>query len=261
MSKFLIIYFFLFSSSLWAAEAPQAKVYGEDRTVELKMKVGETFSAVIEIWPLSPEVVITADKLVGKKLSKDFFVPRVHKIERSANNEEVLQIFLNLTAVGPGKVTQSELVIGELKVTAQLERISIINDLGMVKQITFLTQDLFGLPWNYLLIFLPLFILFVVAFVWFIVKKRKHMKAMWEEKEKKKVRDHWAQVFLSAKERNDFEYIYKNKSKWKDFLPKMTPPVMDFLSAVDRHQYKEVWSDSDLQEIIQYHDEVKGIFQ
>jgi len=262
---FLFTFLFLFLNT--------QKVFCEDIQGKIKpnfiiknssaeFKIGETIPAIIEIWPINDSnFLFKKEEILDKRISKEFFVSQIKDIKRSENNPEVVQIFLDVTLASLAPTGNSMVEIGEYKLPLAIEGFKIIDDIkNPPKKIVFLKQKNYGIPLNYLLICFFVFLISFSLVVIFSIRRIRNKKIKKIKEEEILTRKKWKDKFEQAKSRSDFEYLYKTKDQWSKFLPKITPPINDFLNSINRYQFKAKWSDSELVEVIQYYENIKNIF-
>ena len=84
-----------------------------------------------------------------------------------------------------------------------------------------------------------------------ITEKGKSLKKEWTEK--------WNATFDNAKERADFEFIHQSRQEWRPLVGFESEKIEEFFRILDNNQYKESWSDSDYNEVVESFEKIKKV--
>jgi len=264
MRKFL--YFFLIFTSLivHANEELAGRLIVDDSQKEISL--GETFQAELQLWSREKIGSLSKVDFLSTKLLGLFFVADVMSIEPSINNQDLWVIRMLLVSARPFSQKDFYLLeINNRRIPISLENVPVVKNDGLEpsKELVFI-KDPWPSKWakRFWIMAISLVLIFLGLVIYKIIMRKRAKEAhkarqllMLEEKMK------WRERFLSAKAREDFEFIYKKKDDWKDYTAHQGASLDSFLGCVDRIQYKRDWSDEDLFEVSQLFDEIREIIE
>ena len=252
----ITIFLFMLMKTSFAVEAIKGEFIPSVPMAELKE--GDLFEATLRFWPIDNADLNEFKKLDKVSLFNAFYLAQINNLGSSANNADVVElkgIFIVQSAQTQPiysfnyKNSLVELHVSDGKIKALANR---------NKDFFILDQSVNGSGlWK---IILCLIFLAVIGLYW----KRENLKALFlklRPSALKKAKEHYNVLFKSAREREDFETIYKNKNEWIFLLQEKTPAHIEFFKVINLHQFKRDWSDEDHKEVKDSFDVIRGSFE
>ena len=248
--------FVLFLSVSIAYAEMQARLTHDDKE-DRALIPGQLFEAVLRIWPHPSDADIQKYyDLKGHFLADYFYVVTVNRVEFSANNADVLEIFLTL-------ILKEDWALASFLVwNYQGQRLPLTVRKFVVHKHVAAPQDFMILdqkleqpfPWQYSW-WLVGVLVFAALLLW------RHKKYSRGPKTEKQMRQYWRDLFLQVSQRSEYEKIGSERGQWLRLLPVQTPGVLNFLKVLEEHQYRREWNDEIYLEVKNSFDEIKEIFR
>lgn len=255
MRRVLLVVLFLGLGLVWGQVPEELKGELEKRQAPEEVYVGDTFDAVLRLYPYPEAKFDTVrSKLNGEKIFNIFYIYDVGQMNFSPNNPEVLEIEIKVVLLAP--LPEKEVypwLFNERGVLLKIKNIQTVGEASKEKDLFIFNQhiskDFFWFGMVFLFVLVPI----VGAAIYRSIKRKKQKNDIFLEDLKL--------IFRSAKAREDFENIYKMKEKWLEVTNGKTPPIQEFFDILNQVQFKRLWSENDLTRVTQAFDEIRGIFE
>jgi hypothetical protein len=248
--NFLMLLILISAFSINANELKSSFVF--NNKVE-KLKMGDTLSATLRIWPVDKFTESEFDFLKNNKLFGVFYLVTIDSITPSENNADVLELKADFIVAGSKKELSNEFEFHGQKINAELPAMQIDEVRPEGSDFVIMDQSIENafsfLKWIIVFAF-GLLIIFI------ILKLFKKFKVI-------KVEDpilKYKEIFNRASTRNEFESIYKEKDFWIKLLPNITELHYDFFKTLNVHQYKKEWNHEIEHEVKTSFDLIRGSF-
>jgi hypothetical protein len=232
--------------------------------LELKntnIKTGDVFEGTIYFNPIPeqmrPQFYALAEKMIGEKFQLLF----IKSLRPNINNVDVLELKGLFAVLIDGDLDKPQYVnLGQEKILINITNKKIIKTMQDKKKLIIIEQDYNSLPFTPIekTIMLILFLIGVYFVVIFITNKKIKKK---NAESKKLEFNKWNEIFLSAKSRESYEYIYFSRDVWTNIIDRQTPPIIEFNRMMHLHQYKKNWSAIEEQDVEITFDNIRGIFK
>lgn len=218
----------------------------------VEIEEGATFDAVIRIWPVSQGFDIGFfDKLKMGKINDNFFLVEKNKAKRSSYNADVVEVgglFAVIKAVKANK--KMKIKIEDTEIQLDIRRITTIATAPPPQNFEFVDQpeESFAKK-NPVLVFAipPLFILLLFIVLKLLAKRRKQIAAL-------KLRQSLVNKIKAADDRSSIELVPSHLIALG--LDNDLASIKEFVTYLESIQYKEKWSEIELDKISRLKQEV-----
>ncbi len=262
--------FFIFlitlSFNTRAYDRLQAWIVPKDNN-KIQVGVGDVLRVYFILTPASLFKNLVSKDIKDKTFSNIFYVSKVWNIEVSSNNQDALKIEMSVSIRAPfdHKSFQFVKINGKsFSLNVKKIRYSELNAVGDV-------EEFISLPMKYSLKAESSKFVYFIIFgfcismlgIAYILIFRKKTRKLCKDNDKNNTIDlneKWNNYFAVVMSRKDYERIYREQDEWIGLVGGQTPPIQDFISIIDRHQYKKNWDNQIKNEISTYFDEIKDIF-
>lgn len=221
-----------------------------------EVNTGEFVSVVFRIWPVENANTEELKKIEGQTLFGGLYVNEIQSLAPSENNADVFEI--KALGVITGEIPSSKLFFNYLgqEIPVKYQSLNIKLTENKTKDFYVLDQgvDLKFKPWLTIL----LAIMFLSGVVFFF---RKKLLGVFEQKKTDDPRKAFKNLFISAKNREDFEKIYSEKENWLPLLTIKTQAHADFFNTINQYQYKMNWSHAEQIEVETSFDQIRRSFE
>ena len=257
--KSLILFLFFFSATAYGSLA--GKVLSVDLSINDKVILGQPFEMLIQIYPreeLDNELFVS--NLIQENFLDAFKTIEVISVKKSKNNHSVLEIKLKVVYV---KLIDSNLlqVYNDSKnyIPFEFTDLHLGKDSVKVgKPILLVQNELSKSNYKQYVYFISLIFVLVFVLLGFLVVNIRNKKKILLIVRNKKL--NWSSLFNDASSREDFEFIYGERNMWIPLLEDSNKLFELFFEVLNKHQYKENLDDSDLKQISESFDVLRGAF-
>lgn len=219
------------------------------------LKEGDAINATLRVWPIENLDENEFKKLVGTNLFESFYLIDIESIAPSVNNADVVEMKASFVVVG--KVNPDKLLINyhDEMIHVRFKEV-LVNQLENKSQdfiIENQNTDFSIQKW--------LIILLIIAFLILIYVKRDVFAKFRKKTNQVDDRLIYKKMFLEAKERKDYENIYRQKEMWLKYLAEVAPAHHDFFKVLNEHQFKKEWSSQIKNEVDESFEQIRRSIQ
>lgn len=245
MSKFIIsCILFLLSLNLYALDIKAEIEFQNDQQI---VREGDVFSAILRLWPLPEANLKEFSGLENKTLFGSFLVLNIANVRTSANNADVVEVEADFVFTDKNKyVSTMPIKLGALEARVNLQEISSESLAKKREEYVLLNQKV---SWSKVWLYSSVFLLIGVTLAFFYRKELYDFfdhQFQFRKKAKKKA---YSLKFNEARSRIDYETLYREKDQWLELYEKDKFHVQEFFKIINTFQYRESWSESELEEV------------
>ena len=226
-----------------------------------KLNTGDVVNGELIVHPVSELEREGFYSIRNKKIGNGIQVLAINKIEVNENNIDVLVIDGIFIITNQVELKQAQpLMVNNLVIPVELRPDTMLKTELKEKKMTIVAQDYISLPFTSLekAIMSLLFIILLYFGVTYYFQRQRKIK---KKKTDKELYLRWNNIFESAKLRSDFEEIYNGRKIWIEIIDIQTPPIVEFNRVMHLHQYKEIWTKVEQQDVEDRFDNIRGIFK
>ena len=228
----------------------QVQISHENKKV-IELTPGDITKLIIRVWPCKKACINDFEKIEETFLLGHIYVSRIVSKGVSPNNNEVFELKILGVIMRPFNVGGVHLLTlaNATYVTSFLKIKVNPKKLKLPKKYFVLDQEVNEINETSLLLILIAVLFVLTALVTaFIVHKKIKGKMDKQETTKKEI-EKWNTLFISAKDREDYQDIYNKREDWCKYVERIHVEKLE--NYVETIQYKRVWSGEDLFEVRQ----------
>jgi hypothetical protein len=254
----LYVALLIFISLSATAQDPRAtfEIIGNKKKV---LKEGEIFEAMIRLWPWTNPKINEFKELEGKEFANYFFLANILSVNYSENNEEVLEIHGLFVLKKKPAVNYYLWAWQNINIPVEIKQVEVEGIKQIPENLVWEKQDITR-KWNLgpkLLVMVLL--LTALGFLFWgqiekIFKNKTKSKYLYNDRKK------WNELFRNARERKDYEEIYRQRVKWGKLVNLKISPTQSFFETLNRYQYKKSWTDTENLDVQIAFEQIKNTF-
>lgn len=252
MRSIVFLFSFLMMFSTFGMEVKNVIKFEPSQNI----KQGDLVNISMQLWPVENYDVNEFNNLKNQVVLSHFYVVSV-EAKRSENNYDV--ILVNLSTIAESSAERGQNL--DFKFGDYITSFSLPFEIKPLESFdgsfVILNQAVDFVGKNF--ITTVIIILCVFALTFLILKYRKRVMNYFNKNvSEQKKKSHFQTMFHSAKERQHYEEIYKNKDQWLVFFPEKNNALHAFYKTMEEHQYKRQLSKEELFEIKEAFDKIRG---
>ena len=242
LKLFLIVYLI----SIGQSETLTKAFLTHSDNITKSFNLGEIFQAELKIFPVKKEELNQFKNIHKLSIVEAIYISDLEEISYEDN-------IINITATAIFKkyLDPNSIHVWEFngkKINLQLHNLTVAKSFNNSTEYILYNQKGNLDVKNH--IYLVIIIIILIPTIYLIYKK---IIANKEEKRKilkrKMIYQKWKEIFLKAKNRDDYEHIYKNKNEWIQFLQNNQILVKSFINSINSCQYKKQWDSDELNNV------------
>ena len=216
------------------------------------IKIGSFVEAKILLGPNGEKYLSDLEKNVGKNLSEGFYLQEVRNPQVLQGGEDYLEADLTLVLISPLNTgTPTVWKVGEESIPLVLKGFLTeqpdLSPKGFIILEQAVKRNLFFIKLG-----IGLLVLLLIITGYFLWKRAKNKAILRKEEQKKRKKiDFWKSLIISADGRAQLERIYIEREIWLELIPSLRDRTKDFFSTIEKHQYRQSWTEVE-------HEEIKG---
>jgi hypothetical protein len=249
MKALIFIVFFLFSLNIFGAEI-QAEL--QLISAPATLKEGDLIESVLNVWPIENADLDEFKPLESMIFANALNVIKVESIGISANNADVVEAKMLLIVKRTQENSNSPLKYKDQVIQVQIPPLKIEATNQVAKDYYVMDQGTIRSYLGRTIAGAALIICIVLAAL-----KRKSIKKLFQKFKAdptKATLKKYDELFSKASTRQDLEEIYALRKEWLNLVKVQAPAYRDFFRVMEQHQYKECWTNDEM-------DEVKSSFE